>query len=128
MALDEIGTEAGNPGSGGFWIGVVMVAGGAVLGRWLFGWLLSFVLWPVAVEEIIQTAGMLGGFLVVLRWLHRRGTARDLRVKLLTIGIPVCVECGYLLRGLSPEIGRCPECGSEFSPQAATILQNTPKA
>lgn len=29
------------------------------------------------------------------------------------IGHEVCLECGYLLRGLGDEITKCPECGAE---------------
>jgi hypothetical protein len=120
--LDEIGSEAGNPKSGHFWLGVLMTVAGAFTARWLAGWLLSFVLWPRLVEEILHTMGMLAGFLLVLRWLHRRGTTRDLRTKLLVNGVAICEACGYLLRGLSPATGRCPECGTEFSARVRELL------
>ena len=121
-ALDEIGAEAGNPKSRHLWLGVLMTVAGVLAARWLAGWLLSFALWPRLVEEILHTVGMLAGFLLVLRWLHRRGTGRDLRTKLLASGVPVCVSCGYLLRGLSPATGRCPECGTEFSARVRDLL------
>ncbi len=125
-ALDEIGSEAGNPKSGQFWLGVLVTVAGALAARWLAGWLLSFVLWPRLVEEILHTVGTLAGFLLVLRWLHRRGTARDLRLKLLATGVPVCMSCGYLLRGLSPATGRCPECGAPFSSRVCDLLSTSP--
>lgn len=61
-------------------------------------------------------------FVVVLRWLHRRGAARWLRVKLVEEGVPVCVECGYLLRGLSPGAERCPECGRSLTAQVRCLI------
>lgn len=125
-AIEEIGTEAGNPTSGQFWLGILLVAGGALASRWLAGWLLTFVLWPRLIEEVLHTIGMLAGFLVVLRWLHRQGTSRDLRGKLLQCGVPICVSCGYLLRGLGPATGRCPECGTEFSPRVRELLACQP--
>jgi threonine/homoserine/homoserine lactone efflux protein len=119
-ALDEIGSEAGNPKSVHFWLGVLATVAGALAARWLAGWLLSFVLWVM--EEILHAVGMLAGFLLMLRWLHRRGTARDLRMKLLASGVPVCLSCGYLLRGLSAATARCPECGTAFSSGVCELL------
>jgi hypothetical protein len=45
---------------------------------------------------------------------------RSLREQLLTRGVPICVECGYDLRGQTTP--RCPECGS---PCDAAILGMT---
>jgi hypothetical protein len=101
---------------------VLATVASAFLARWLAGWLLSFVLWPRMVEELLRTIGLLTGSLLVLRWLHRRGTAYDLRAKLLASGVPVCMSCGYLLRGLPPTTGCCPECGHAFSPRVRELL------
>ena len=43
--------------------------------------------------------------------LFRNHTRRHLREKLIQLGIPICLPCGYDLRG-SKE--RCPECGTAF--------------
>ena len=41
----------------------------------------------------------------------RAAVRRSLRKQLNQIGVPVCVKCGYDLRGSKD---RCPECGEEF--------------
>jgi hypothetical protein len=49
---------------------------------------------------------------VVLIHLFRKRIQRSLRSQLVARGTPICVECGYDLRGqLEP---RCPECGKAF--------------
>lgn len=42
---------------------------------------------------------------------------RYIRTRLLKLGIPVCIRCGYDARGNSSE--RCPECGA-INPSAAS--------
>jgi len=46
--------------------------------------------------------------------LARRGIERHLRTRLLAAGVPVCMHCGYDLRGQTQ--ARCPECGRAFDP------------
>ena len=43
--------------------------------------------------------------------LFRDRTRRHLREKLVQLGIPICLPCGYDLRGSTD---RCPECGTTF--------------
>lgn len=53
-----------------------------------------------------------GGMAYAAIWVTRRGVRRYLRVQLVNKGVPVCLECGYQLRGqVEP---RCPECGTGF--------------
>ena len=42
--------------------------------------------------------------------LWRRRARRQLRERLVTLGIAVCLKCGYNLKGNVS--GRCPECGT----------------
>jgi len=46
--------------------------------------------------------------------LARRRIERHLRTGLLAAGVPVCMHCGYDLRGQTE--ARCPECGRAFDP------------
>ncbi len=61
--------------------------------------------------------GLVGGVLSgvtfgVMQWLWRNPIRRHLRRQLQERGIPICLSCGYDLRGqLTP---RCPECGTAF--------------
>lgn len=45
-------------------------------------------------------------------WVVRRKVRSSFRRRLIEVGIPVCIDCGYDLRG-QVEL-RCPECGKEF--------------
>ena len=51
-----------------------------------------------------------------------------LREELRRIGIPVCLACGYRLRGLQPQSGRCPECGSSFDARTRELLGSPPQS
>lgn len=48
-------------------------------------------------------------------WLLRRRALRLLRERLIWLGVPVCGNCGYDLRGQTEP--RCPECGWGFDPK-----------
>ncbi len=68
---------------------------------------------------------LLLGVFCALILLHRPFAARHLRRRLVDSGIPVCVGCGYDLRGLAPLIRgglTCPECGAEVSPETVALL------
>jgi hypothetical protein len=126
-ALQEIGGEAGNIRSGGFWLAIVLLVGAAVAARFIAAWLLSYVQWHHELEDLLRVLAMITVAVFVLRRLHRWGAASDLRHKLLQCRIPVCLKCGYLLRGLPAEPGRCPECGIFFSDEVKAILHRAAK-
>lgn len=71
-----------------------------------------------AVLFVVGTAAFFG----LLRWVHRLGAARALRIELLKAGVPVCPKCGYLLEGLPDDADRCPECGREFDDRVLGVL------
>ena len=65
------------------------------------------VLYAMAVVPIF------GAFMVIgTRWIYRRRFKRYLRERLEAMGVPICIKCGYDLRG--QEEPRCPECGTGF--------------
>lgn len=122
-ALAEVGRKAGDPRSGGFWLGVLIfaaavflasVGGGLVIRRLGLGGL-------YAEAAVIVLCALVAWF--VLRRLHRGSMPQMLRDELLIQGVPVCVHCGYSLRGLTPEAQRCPECGRAFGERVRAILE-----
>lgn len=95
-------------------------------GSWrLWGWTLVYLLstvgmiygllhletrFPVASETANRVMPFALG--ATCLWLCRSLLRRRLRELLAAKGVPICIPCGYDLRGqLSP---RCPECGSSF--------------
>lgn len=53
--------------------------------------------------------------LLIASLLTRRRRAQELRKLLCEQGIPICIHCGYDLRGQTDP--RCPECGRAFDPR-----------
>jgi len=64
---------------------------------------------PFWLDKVIvgATTGLV--MALAMNFLWRNPLRRYLRVQLAAAGIPICIHCGYDLRG-SPS-GRCPECG-----------------
>ncbi len=61
--------------------------------------------------------GLVGGItggsgVVVLQWFWRHEFRTLLRKRLISSGVPICLKCGYDLRGQIES--RCPECGTPF--------------
>jgi hypothetical protein len=71
-------------------------------------------LMPAFVAYMIVLAAWFFGFMGTV-WVIYRGYARHrLREVLVALGVPICLHCGYDLRGQT--VPRCPECGREFDP------------
>jgi hypothetical protein len=67
---------------------------------------------PMGATGISIYAVLLAAYYVVIGVVfHRRLTAL-VRKRLLELGIPICLHCGYDLRGQTEP--RCPECGRGF--------------
>ncbi len=54
-------------------------------------------------------------------WRLRSLAPRFLRSKLIEFGVPVCIKCGYCLRGLTSD--RCPECGRELDARVHELIR-----
>lgn len=80
--------------------------------------------WHFARGAMQGVVGAAAG-LVAVRLMQRR-IQRSLREQLVARGVPICIACGYDLRGQTTP--RCPECGTPFDPaliQSTTGLERT---
>ena len=57
---------------------------------------------------------------IISIWNSRKSAVKGLRAELLALGIPVCLACGYDLRGTVSQ--RCSECGRELDARVREIL------
>ena len=100
-----------------FWIVAGVVPAAIVL---TLGWLLrEFTTFSRLVSYLIAIAVL---FATYVPWLMRgaaRGQSELLRQQLRDRGIPVCLACGYSLKGLTTP-DRCPECGGIVKPTETT--------
>lgn len=122
-ALLAIGWEFGNPRKIDWWIGVGTVVAAVIGSSVLLRFVLRAVDWPGWVEDTLRMLLMIACFLLVLRALHRWGARGDLRRQLLKVGVPVCLGCGYSLRGLGADSPRCPECGRLVDERVRELLR-----
>jgi hypothetical protein len=95
-----------------FWLGLVGYT--CCVGGLVFVILISLRPWLGLSQATV--GGIVGGVTggsggVGLAWFWRHRCRRFLRRQVLASGVPICLKCGYDLRGSK---GRCPECGTEF--------------
>lgn len=60
--------------------------------------------------SLVALIALGAGYVGFVMW--RRPIRKVLRQDLLALGVPICLECGYDVRGLTSS--RCPECGSKI--------------
>ncbi len=102
--------------------------------KWpFFGLLFAGIMFARVIDDYAERhagkwAGILAFFMTTLVWaelmvfLLRKRIQRHLRNSLLSHGVPICIPCGYDLRGQTEP--RCPECGTSFDP---ALLDETEK-
>jgi hypothetical protein len=70
---------------------------------------------PTGATSISIFGLLIAVYYVVIGIVFHRRLRTLVRKRLLELGIPICVHCGYDLRGqIEP---RCPECGRAFDPE-----------
>lgn len=72
----------------------------------------------------IGIALMLLGYVLLVYVAIRRDVPKALRKELLDCGVPVCLKCGYSLRGLPRDRSQCPECGRAFDDRVLTLIRS----
>jgi len=73
--------------------------------------------WVGRLIDFVLPFLVIGSAVLVHAWCARRLAQRHLRRYLLRKGVPICLRCGYDLRGQTE--ARCPECGGPFDPDLA---------
>ena len=88
-----------------------------LIGGLMFPFVLPMLGVPVERRGLLRGINLLVVILLSggVSLMFRSKIRRWLREYLATIGIPVCVNCGYNLTGLTE--ARCPECGQPFEPR-----------
>jgi hypothetical protein len=97
------------------WLALISCAVCAAWGL-LFPWLHLGRYLPFSRATITFFGSITLGTIIGLSgWrIFRRSIQRSLRHQLIELGRPVCLHCGYDLRGQTEP--RCPECGKPFHP------------
>lgn len=122
-ALREVATEALNPFRFRYWMAAVIIVTAVLAILRVVDLATSYLTWPPIFDVLLRLVVWIFTFMYVLRMLHRHALVRPLREKLLNANVPVCLQCGYCLRGMPLSAGRCPECGQPFDDKVQTLLR-----
>lgn len=96
------------------WLGTVvpaLIAGIAILAVTIeralpLHWGIKLLLQTTSITCFSATVSLL------FNWTWRNPMRKEVRIYLQGIGVPICIKCGYDLRGQT--IARCPECATPF--------------
>ena len=114
LAIDDLGKNREHEGA---WLLMfILVVTIAILAEPL---LASRVTIPSWLSGSIMPLILMPSVFGITWWRLRRVAHRFLRSKLIESGVPVCVKCGYCLRGLTSD--RCPECGKELDARVRAL-------
>lgn len=122
-ALWELGKEAGGSFIKDLLPGILIVVFVAMTAQVLAQRLLTIVVWPPVIEEIVHFLLVAAAAIIAIRTLHRRSLRAALRRKLIALGVPICVRCGYALRGLPATSLVCPECGTAIDASLRALIE-----
>ncbi len=123
-ALEEMASPRPRDFALGIAITIACVGGAALLMKFAV-----MRLWPFGgtriAMDVATPLAAIGACVLTLRALHLWGARAHLRRSLLACAVPVCLKCGYSLRGLAHDAPACPECGEAPSDRAREILGGT---
>ena len=91
---------------------------------WLVADFLASLLPPMgAWNKRLTWALAILGYTVLVYLAIRRDMPKALRGQLIKAGVPICVKCGYDLRGLPADRVKCPECGRAFDEEVVQLIR-----
>ena len=125
QAIDEIEQSMWPRSLSGLLESVVFVAGAFLLPLYIIEWAVELLFGNIVWRGWVIYPATIVAYCGIIFVLLRRDVPRDLRKQLLKVGVPVCLKCGYGLRGLSERTERCPECGQPFGLRVISILRQS---
>lgn len=81
--------------------------------------------WPTLASTCVSFLLLISAGLLLRRLLEKRKWTKALREQLILANVPICVPCGYLLKGLPESTKSCPECGKVIGDDVRNILRKT---
>ena len=97
-----------------FWLymilGTMFLPAGATI---IFVWFGRAVPMPPWLKGSLIGGIVAGFFAGSWQFVFRSAIQKEIRIEMIARGVPVCMGCGYDLRGQVEQ--RCPECGRPFS-------------
>lgn len=121
-ALFDLSRHPGSPSSTAWWAGIGTYVVFVVSASVAIAWHLQFVNWPHWIELSLPICIAALGFALLRAFVQHRVSDKFLRHRLIMCGVPVCLHCGYCLRGMPDVSTICPECGKPIDPSAKKVM------